>query len=447
MSTDAVLASEHHARERDDGRAGRALLIAGVAVAALAAAAYAAALAAGPARLLLKGFDLAVYLGGAGQALHHPAHLYAWTYQGHPGIKFTYTPFAALAFAAGRVLPFRALLGLVAAVSVACLLATIWIAFRELGWKSLTRRTGATLLLGGIALWSEPVQRGLNLGQVELGLMALVVWDLCQDDKRWWKGAATGLAAGIKFIPGLFILYLLITKRFRQAFVAIGAFAASVGIGFAALPGPSGPFWLRGDFFAASRTGFVGSLQNQSLRGAATRLAGSVDGGMLPWLAAAVIVIGLGLWAASRLHNAGYAFAGLMVTGLVAQLASPISWDHHWVWYVPGVAVLADAAVRAGRGRARAAWYTLAGVVVAAFAAWPDFWQPSFSLFQGGLINYAPMASFESGDNPAYPEYHWHGLQLVAGNLYVLTGLGLLAVALAAAVTVTRRRRAAAASG
>ena len=37
-------------------------------------------------------------------------------------------------------------------------------------------------------------------------------------------------------------------------------------------------------------------------------------------------------------------------------------------------------------------------------------------LLQGGLIDYAPSASFPSGDNPAYKEYHWHGLQLIAGN-------------------------------
>jgi hypothetical protein len=61
-------------------------------------------------------------------------------------------------------------------------------------------------------------------------------------------------------------------------------------------------------------------------------------------------------------------------------------------------------------------------------------------VLQGGLIDYAPASSFAHGDNPAYAEYHWHGLQLVAGNLYVLIGLGLLAVALAAAFAVARLR-------
>ena len=176
---------------------------------------------------MLKGFDLRVYLGGARQALSRPGRLYAWTYDGHPGIQFTYTPFAALLFAAGLALPFPALMSLATAVSVLALGVTVAIAFRALGWRG-ARRLGATLLVAGLALWTEPAQRALFLGQVEIVLMALVTWDLCQPDGRRLKGAATGLAAGIKLVPLLFIVYLLLTGRFRQAAVAAAAFAATV---------------------------------------------------------------------------------------------------------------------------------------------------------------------------------------------------------------------------
>lgn len=442
MSADVDLASERPVGERG-ATAGRALLIAGAAVAAVAAVAYVVALATHPSHSLLNGFDLRVYLDGAAEAIHHPANLYRWQYEGHPNIRFTYTPFAALVFVLGRALPFTVMLGLVALVSVFALLATVWIAFRELGWRSLASRAGATLLLGGLVFWSEPVQRGLYLGQVELVLMAVVVWDLCQPDRRWWKGAATGLAAGIKLIPGIFILYLLLTRRYKQAAVAVGAAAASVAAGFIGLPGTSVSYWFGGSFFAAGRTGFVGDQENQSLRGMLVRLAGSVDGGTFPWLAAAVLVAVAGLAAAVVLHHHGHTFAGLAVCGLVAQLASPISWDHHWAWFIPGLAVLADAAVRAardGHAKAMAWWSALAGAVLLLFAAWPDFWYPSAGMLQGGLINYAPASSWAQGDNPAFAEYHWHGLQLLAGNLYVLAGLILLGVAAGAALAVRRRR-------
>jgi alpha-1,2-mannosyltransferase len=438
MNTDVGLVSRRPDSQQHAAR-DRMLLAVGAVVAAVAAIAYIVALATHSVSSTLKGFDLSVYLGGAGQALHNPGNLYTWIYEGHPGIQFTYTPFAALLFTLGRAVPFRALMGLVTAVSTYALLATIWIAFRELGWRPVAR-AGMTLLLGGLAFWTEPVQRGLFLGQVDLVLMGLIVWDLCQPDQRWWKGAATGLAAGINLIPGLFVVYLLITRKFRQAFVAAGAFAVTVIIGFAVLPHPSVWYWLDGNFLQASRTGFVGDQENQSLRGMMTRFIGSVSGGQDPWLVIAVVVAVLVLAAAVVLHNSGRTFAGLMAVALAALLVSPISWDHQWVWIAPGLALIVDGAVRAARGSlARACWYTLAGVVLVTYAAWPDFWSKRAGVLQGGLINYAPASSFAHGDNPAYVEYHWHGLQLIAGNLYLLGGIGLFLVALVTAFRVARQ--------
>jgi alpha-1,2-mannosyltransferase len=444
MRADVGLASRREAGRPGTVQAGgRTLLIVGAAVAAVAAIVYLVALATHPMDAMLKGFDLQVYLGGAHEALHHSHSLYTWVFEKHPGIQFTYTPFAALAFAAGLALPFTGLMAVVTVVSLFALVATIWIAFRELGWEK-TSRLGATLLLSGLLLWTEPFQRALFLGQVEPVLMLLVVWDLCQPDRRWWKGAATGIAAGIKLVPLLFILYLLLTRRFRQAAVAAGTFVVTVIIGFVALPNASVTWWLDGNFFQAGRTGFVGSEQNQSLRGIMTRLIGSVNGAVAPWLLVAVVVGLLGLAAAVVLDRRNYTFAALMATALTALLVSPISWDHHWVWIAPGLALIVDAAVRAGRaGRPglRAAWYALGAVVLLLFAAWPDFWDAKAGLLQGGLINYAPAQGFPSGDNPAYKEYHWHGLQLLAGNLELLVGLGLFVVVLVVAFRLFRSAR------
>ena len=444
MRADVSLASGREAGRPDSVQpGGRTLLIVGAVVAAVAAILYVIALATHPMSTNLKGFDLQVYLGGAHEALHHSHSLYKWEFEEHPGIQFTYTPFAALAFAAGLALPFKALMAVVTVVSLFCLVATIWIAFRQLGWEK-TSRLGATLLLSGLLLWTEPVQRALYLGQVELALMALVVWDLCQPDRRRWKGAATGIAAGIKLVPLLFIVYLLLTRRFRQAVVAAGAFVVTVIIGFIVYPNASVTWWLDGDFVQAGRTGFVGGQQNQSLRGIMTRLIGSVNGTVAPWLLVAIVVALAGLAAAVILDRHGYTFAGLMAAALTALLVSPISWDHHWVWIAPGLALIVDAAVRAGRAGAtglRAAWYALAAAVLIVFASWPDFWSKTAGLLQGGWINYAKGASFPSGDNPRYPEYHWHGLELIAGNLELLAGLGLFVVVLVVAFHFYRGTR------
>ena len=429
MRTSTDLAGRRPAALCQGWRENRVLLAAGVVVAAVAAGLYLAALATHPAVSVLKGFDLRVYRMGGILARQDPAHLYTWRQQ--PGIQFTYTPFAALVFALTTPLPFRALMDVAAVVSTAALVVTVSIAFRELGWRGMAR-TGATLLVVGVAFWLEPVQRTLYLGQVELVQMAIIVWDLCQPDRRWWKGAATGILAGIKLVPLIFIVYLLITRRFRQAATAAAAFAATVIAGFALLPGPSVQWWLHGSFLEAGRTGFVGGMVNQSLRGTITRLAGSVASGQPLWLGAALATGMLGLAAAALLHRAGYTFAGLTVCALTALLISPISWDHHWVWVVPGLTVLIDAAVRA-RSWIRVAWLAAAAAVVVTFGAWPRFWSGGTTLLQGGIIWYAPLTAFGAGDDPRYAEYHWHGLQLIAGNLYLIVGAAFLLFAVAAA--------------
>ena len=65
--------------------------------------------------------------------------------------------------------------------------------------------------------------RTIYLGQVNLVLLALILWDLSQPDtgkSRWWKGFGTGIAAGIKLTPLIFIPYLLVARKFRQAAMA-----------------------------------------------------------------------------------------------------------------------------------------------------------------------------------------------------------------------------------
>jgi alpha-1,2-mannosyltransferase len=405
---------------------------AGVTVFAVAAAVYLVAVATHPASAMLKGFDLGVYLDGGQLARHSPGSLYSWHQAGHPGIQFTYTPFAAMIFAVLSFVSARVLEDAGVVVSIAALAATLWIAFRELGVAGRAQRAGATLLLAGVCLWLEPVQRALYLGQVELVLMALIVWDMCQPaDKRPWKGAGVGLAAAIKLVPLIFIAYLVLTRRLRAAAVAVAVFAVTIVAGFAALPHASVQWWLHANFLQASRTGFVGVSSNQSLRGTLTRFVGSVASGQPPWIAVAVVAGVAGLAAATLLHRRGLPFEGLMTCALTALLISPISWDHHWVWVAPFLAVLVMAGIRARDGLARAAWFGGAVALAVVFGGWPRLWDSGAGLLQGGLIWYSPSTSWAHGDNPGYAEYHWHGVQLLAGNLYLLAGCLLFLVPLA----------------
>jgi alpha-1,2-mannosyltransferase len=266
--------------------------------------------------------------------------------------------------------------------------------------------------------------------------MIAIVWDLMParpaatgtaDGPRsaWWTGVATGIAAGIKLTPLIFVPYLLFTRRYREAAVASIAFVATIAAGFAVLPGASMTYWSRG-LFARADGGtdqrvafFFASARNQSLRGMLTRLLGSTQAATEPWLLAAIIVGAVGLLCAAGLHADGFPGLGLLTCALTALLVSPVSWDHHWVWAGPWLAVLAGMALMA-RGRSRWAWGGAAVMLTVTFAEWP-----AWSLAPGrtagglGLIRDVPMKT----------PFGWQGVSLIAGNLYVIAGCcGLLAL-------------------
>jgi alpha-1,2-mannosyltransferase len=400
--------------------------------------------------------DLVVYRTGGLIARHAPppgnsAHgvtLYSWRGRNH--VAFTYTPIAAIIFAAGSLLSWLALRWVMTIISVAALLLSVWLTFGALGYPSRRVRAGATLLVAAAALATEPIQQTLALGQINLLLMLLVVADLMPPRPRWWSGAGIGLAAGIKLIPLIFIPYLLLTGRFRQAAVALGTFAATIGIGYAALPGASARYWWDGLFLDANRITFLGTRGNQSLRGMVTRFIGSVNGSGGAWLAVAITVAIVGLVAAAALARAGQPVPGMLACALTGLLVSPLTWDHHWVWVAPGLAYLAHLAVRArNRGWVRAGCWAAAVVLLAVFASFPQFWSRRAGLTPAGWVWYSPTHSYAYGDNPAYKEYHWNMVQTLAGDSYVFAGLLAFAVLAAAGVryrqplqqAMTRTRR------
>jgi alpha-1,2-mannosyltransferase len=442
-------------------RRGGWLLALGTAAFAIAVAGYVAYALTHPSNQWIRPVDLRVYADGGLIARHvrplyhphFPAPLYDWA--GYENLKFTYPPFAAIAFMLLSVVSFSALAKIWVGVNIAALLVTVWLTLGALGYRRGLARLGVTLLLAAPLLWTEPVQRTLFLGQIEIVLMTLVIWDLCQPDRRWWKGAGVGVAAGIKLVPLIFIPYLLLTRRFREAAVASGTFVLTVLVGFAVLPGDSRKYWLGGLFVSGSRTGFVGWAGNQSLPAIITRLTGNVVRAQPAWLAVDAVVLIAGVGCAALLDRAGHRMVGVLTCALTGLLVSPISWDHHWVWIVPGAVTAAVYAVRARRVAARLALGSLAAGIVLIFGAWPGIlWsQPgNTGGFFEGLIWIPPITNpevyFSLGDRPGYAEYHWHGFQLITGNLYVLTGTALFLLLIALALgPAARTARAAGRAG
>jgi len=312
------------------------------------------------------------------------------------------------------------------------------VTFGQLGWQG-RRRWTAVLGVSAVALWTEPVLRSVQVGQIELLLMALIAWDMCQPEHRKWKGVGIGVAAGIKLVPLIFIPYLILAGKLRQAAVATAVFAATVVVGFVALPHESVKWWLTGYFLHAgnfSNTS-LGSLLNQSMLALLERTPAGAGSVTAVWVLFAAVIGCLGLAAAALLARSGRPTAGWVTCALTGVLISPISWDHHWVWIVPAVAVAAHYAVRARSVVARWASASLAAGITLVFGAWPkSLWsvpskRPGFAEgFIWAPPNTNPSLYYHYGDRPSYVEYHWHGLYLIAGNLYVLAGMALFVMLL-----------------
>ncbi len=420
------------------GRRGYWLLALGLIAFAVVVAVYVADLVHHlPAMTAMR--DLAVYRDGGliTRQVSPPyngaeyAPLYSW--HGPNGVSFTYAPIAAIIFAVGSVLPWLVLRWAMTVASVAALLLSAWLMFGKLGYTDRRVRAGAALLVAAAGMLTEPVQSNLALGQLNLLLMLRVVGDRRAARRHWWSGAGTGLAAGIKLVPLIFVPYLLLTGKFRQAAVAIGTFAATIGIGYAVLPHDSGQYWWDGLFFNANRIVFLGTRGNQSLRGMLTRFIGSVAWADHKWLLAAAVGGVVGLASAAVLDRAGHPVAGLLGCALTGLLVSPLSWDHHWVWVALGRGYLGHLAVQS-RGLVRAAWWLAASALLVVFGCWPQFWDPKQGLTPAGWVWYGPTQYFAYGDNPAYREYHWNTLQAIAGNSFVFAGLLVLAGLAVAAV-------------
>ncbi len=367
-----------------------------VVVVAAAALAGAAAWAEIPAKLSVHGefVDLSVYQYG-GRLILDGLPLYG-SRDPATNLRFTYPPFAAVAMVPLGPLPFWLATALWTAASVGALAGVVLLVGRALG-HTVPGWLVALLTVGALAL--EPVWQNLTFGQINLLLMLAVLIDLLHPERRW-SGVLVGIAAGVKLTPLVFVVLLVLVGRRTTAGRALLAFAGTVAIGVAVIPGSAKAYWTE-NLIKAGRVGPPELAHNQSVFGALTRL---LDGPppTLVWLAVAgplalaVVVVGALWW------RRGDRVLGTGLGALAMMLASPVSWSHHWVWAVPVGLALWE----------RNRW---AGVVwTAVFVARPFVWPPW-------------------GERR---EYGWSPIEHIPGNAYLLAAL---AVTVWAAVRLRRR--------
>ena len=280
--------------------------------------------------------DLDVYIRGAAAVVHHE-QLYAVSVHGLP---FTYSPFAALVFVPLQVLGNVNARWVLSAISIGCYVVVVVVCAHRL---RMNLASAAMVGLAGLAF--EPLLRNILLGQINLLLLALVVVDVFVVPARY-RGMLIGIAAGIKLLPGAFILFLVLKREWGAALRCIAAFAVTVALGGMFAPRDSWQFWS-GGFMNLKRFGAEAVIggDNQSLTGAFMRLFRDVSPPPMIMLLLSVSVMALGLVAAKRQIDSGNDVAGLVCIAFASLLASPISWTHHWVWAVIALLVL----VQSGR--------------------------------------------------------------------------------------------------
>lgn len=189
----------------------------------------------------------------------------------------------------------------------------------------------------------EPLRQTLTFGQVNLYLALLVLVDFLVLEKKGskWAGVGVGLATAVKLTPAIFILYMFVTGRRRQALTATMTFIAASFVGAILAPAATWQYFTS-LLWETNRVGHLYTTMNQSLNGLLARFAAPGDPNAKIWFVLAVATAAYGLRRARHAWMAGDHLAGLTLAGLVGALVSPVSWVHHIFWVIPAVIVLVN---------------------------------------------------------------------------------------------------------
>ncbi|WP_330440203.1 glycosyltransferase 87 family protein [Micromonospora sp. NBC_00821] len=297
-------------------------------------------------------FDLKVYYGALTWWVHDGGEIYDYL---KPGTQygFTYPPFAALVMLPMAYLPWTAAIVVSVLASVVTTTVLIWWLVDPIARRAGWTRWFALAVALCLAAAFEPMRETVNFGQVNTLLLFLVAVDLLRllPAGNRWTGVGIGLATAIKLTPGVFIVYLLVTGRWRAALTASGT-AAGVSLLAAALfPDASREFWTEA-LWNTGRVGELAFVSNQSLRGVVARLDPEHPSTLL-WLVLVLGTLALWAWRSRAAVAAGDEATGLALTGAVMCLVSPVTWVHHLVWLLPALILLVDNAMAAPAGRRR----------------------------------------------------------------------------------------------
>ncbi|MGV1035569.1 MAG: glycosyltransferase 87 family protein [Candidatus Nanopelagicales bacterium] len=310
--------------------------------------------------------DFDVYRQG-GRVLLHGGSLYADVSVGSLDLPFTYPPFAAVFFLPFALLPAKVALGIWSLLNLAALATISWLTAARIPTiagvsapKFATWEIAVGVFI--VANLMEPITENFWLGQANLLVVLAIMFDTLH--KSRWTGLLTGVAAGFKITPGLFIVFMLVTRRWADAARATAGLGLTVAIGALFGPAQEWRFWTK-YLFETNRVGNEDRASDGALAGVLSRVS-EASWSHAAWLAIAIAVAIIGLWLA-RLWWTRARLVSATIVGTTTLLVSPISWIHHWVWMVPLLAVLLGLTVRAWRRDDKAAmWVAAVGTIFVA---------------------------------------------------------------------------------
>jgi alpha-1,2-mannosyltransferase len=255
-------------------------------------------------------------------------------------LPFTYPPFAAVVSVIFALVPAKAAGFAWFVINIAVLVLVVRIVFRPaLARVPQGARLPVLLVLSAAMFWVRPMNDTLDWGQINLFLLALVLVDGL-GLTRLPRGLLVGVAAAIKLVPGIFVLYFAVTRQWKATATAVASTIGCILISQMIAPTSSWQYWTR-TLFESNRIGDSRYYSNQSLLGMVQRTVPG-DWTAAVWFGVMAVVLVLGFRRVWRAYESGDVLAALAITGLIGCLCSPISWFHHFVWVLPVLGVLVD---------------------------------------------------------------------------------------------------------
>lgn len=284
--------------------------------------------------------DLAVYRR-AGYDIVHSVPLYSSNFGEKLNVKlgYVYPPISAIIFIPFGFLSMTYTKWIWSILSIFELFVVVKIGFHEVSKSYKKLQIPFLFFFTGLFLWINPMYSDLIYGQIDLLIMTLILIDLVYfvDHKRpkWLKeGLLTGLAAALKLVPLIFILYFLLVSDYKKLKNSIISFSVFTLAGFLIMPNDSKIYWFHYLEYTGGHDNAWYYL-NQSADGILRRILASYWFELWVPLVALIFIFGIRkAYVANKNNNE---FLAVILIGLTGIIISPISWVHELVWIIPAI--------------------------------------------------------------------------------------------------------------